>query len=253
MRPSPESVAATILKAWLGGPYIPVVIWCGGGLRPRPRRRVVPERPDRALAVREEHHLAVVALLRLLHTHPASSITSRSWGTSGFAESAGNAARSSPAATCGSSSARAWRSSGSSRLEVLLNWYKIPALNFNILAGNNAAAAVAGTRPVRLPRVLAVGPHRRRGDRRGTPHHPAADPLHRRGRRHRGRRVHGLAVAAPDGRRGNRVSAAAPAAPWSLPEFWGKIPHRRAAVAVLGADASSSPRPAAFNWGCSTA
>ena len=34
-RPSPEAVADAILTAWHGVPYIPIVIWCVCGLRPR--------------------------------------------------------------------------------------------------------------------------------------------------------------------------------------------------------------------------
>ena len=123
--------------------------------------------------------------------------------------------------------------------EVLLEHRtSIPALNFNILAGNNALPPWQGLVAVPLPRRPALGPHRRRGHRRRAPHHPAADPVHR-----DGRSASSAARSCPGrGRtRRPRRTRSPPATRGSLPEHWGKIPLGRAAVAVLGADVRVRP------------
>ena len=123
-----------------------------------PDGRVVPQRPDRPAAVREEHPLAVVALLRLLRPirctrQPADPRLPP-------------AARQVPVLRrdvlqplpVGRTRHRARRSSGCSSAEVLLNWHEHPGSQLQHPRRQQCPAAVAGTRPVPLPRRSAVGP-----------------------------------------------------------------------------------------------
>ena len=204
--------------------YIPVVVWCLCDLRPRPDGRVVPERPHRPAALREEHRLAVVAVLQLLQADPPHRQHPDHRLPAAARASAGTAGRSSPAATCGSNSAPGCGFLALFVMEVLAQLvHDIPALELQP-SSHGCAAASPGLAMLRVPRVPAVLPDRGRGDRRRTPHHPAADPVHRGGGRDRRRGADAVAVAEspamgifphrdlPAGGRG------------CFPNFWGKIP-----------------------------
>ena len=220
--PSPEDVADAILTAWNGGSTCPTVVWCLSrvfvlGLMVGSFLNVLIAR----LPYEKSIVWPSVAVLPLLPADPLPRQPADHRLPAAARPVPRTAGRRSPAATCGSRSAPGWRSWRCSSLEVVVNWHEHPGRAVRPLVGWTRRCRRGRLGDVRVPRLPVEPADRGRGDRRRAPHHPAADPVHRGGGRHRRRGADAVAVAAPAGRRRTRSR---PGMPWMLPEHSGKIP-----------------------------